>query len=71
MNDVLYLTEVNSDALYSVNRVTGAATLIGPVAGVSNPVALTYLPEPSATLGLMMGVTAIGRAARRRRGGAQ
>ena len=59
-NDALYLTDVGSDSLYSVNPNTGQATLIGSVAGVVNPVALIYVPEPSAALGLMVGVLALG-----------
>lgn len=56
--------------LYTVNLTTGAATLLGSVAGISGTlrdVAVAAVPEPSSTLLAMVGV-AMGFVVRRRSG---
>lgn len=42
LNDVMYATNSNTDSFYSVNRATGAVTLIGPLNGPTNPNGLAY-----------------------------
>ena len=43
LNDVMYMTSGGTDSLYTIDRATGAATLVGPMGGgTSNPQALTY-----------------------------
>lgn len=57
--------------LYTVNLTTGAATLVGSVAGISGTlrdVAVAAVPEPSSTMLAMAGV-AVGLVLRRRNGG--
>jgi DNA-binding beta-propeller fold protein YncE len=40
--NVMYGTHTNTDSLYTVDRATGAATLIGPMTGTENPHGLAY-----------------------------
>ena len=56
--------DIEPEALYTVDLVTGATTLVGRP-GVRNPLGLEFLPEPeAAALGL---VAALGLLARRRK----
>ncbi|MGE3171744.1 MAG: hypothetical protein AB7O97_03900 [Planctomycetota bacterium] len=42
LHDVMYATNSGSDSWYSIDRITGAATLIGALNGPTNPNGLAY-----------------------------
>lgn len=43
--DTMYATNSNTDSLYTINRATGVATLVGPLVNSTNPNGLAYNPD--------------------------
>lgn len=60
----MYVLDNLSDALYTVNLTTGAASLVGSTGGGENLLGLAYIPSPGTLLALGLGAVAANRRTR-------